>query len=119
MGLLPRDNYYRQMLEPYFPRVDWDDLEIEPRLPWWWVFKDVDGLARPDRVFINDENIGYSCDYNRIWLVSHELTHIEQYEYGGGWWDFVAQGLRHGYWDSPWEVEARDRATSVTEQFRP
>lgn len=44
---------------------------------------------------------------NGLALLAHELAHVGQYRRGATWLSFVLSYLRHGYRNSPLEIEAR------------
>lgn len=50
-------------------------------------------------------------------LISHELVHIRQYQHAGSIWrfmrEYIYQCLTEGYYDAPWEVEARLGSANV------
>ena len=66
-------------------------------------------VTAPDRIVIKRE-------YQRhVGLVAHELRHIVQWNEVGA--DYLVtywlQVITHGYWDAPFEVEAREAAQST------
>ena len=60
------------------------------------------GLTLWPFIFVNDKtNKG---------LIEHEKVHIEQQQRGwliGFYVKYLYYNIRHGYWDNPYEVEAR------------
>ena len=45
------------------------------------------------------------------WVIRHEVCHVEQFKRYGGLWFFIRYiwlTIRHGYYDNPMEVEARN-----------
>ena len=65
------------------------------------------------------KNTAWYIDYNALdnqTLRKHEEVHMEQFE-RYGWFLFVIKyiyySIRYGYWDNPFEVEAREKQNSV------
>lgn len=46
-------------------------------------------------------------------LLAHELAHVGQYRRGATWLTFLLSYLRHGYHQSPLEIEAREAAARL------
>lgn len=59
------------------------------------------------------------CYYEQ--LVTHELIHVRQYQDAGGigkfLYKYMKEVLRHGYWNAPTEVEARDKSDKLTVMY--
>ena len=51
-------------------------------------------------------------------LLAHELAHVGQYRRGATWLTFVLSYLRHGYWNSPLEIAAREAAERVRQDLQ-
>lgn len=99
-------------LAPYFAAGDLDAVAIhEGRVP-WYLPRRFSAVTRGHRVYVRP----HACRFETaegLALLAHELVHVGQYRRGATWLTFLLSYLRHGYRNSPLEVEARDGAERV------
>lgn len=71
----------------------------------------VDGITLGRGIYICRESAG------SLGLVAHELVHVGQYQRAGSirafMVEYIHQCLLHGYFDAPWEVEARRKSAAA------
>lgn len=76
---------------------------------------DVAGITLGRGIYVSRECMDSSA------LIAHELVHIRQYQMAGSIWKFMVEYLHQtlmcGYYDAPWEVEARSEANRVMREI--
>lgn len=97
----------KAMLAAYIPRDDLDRARVhEGRVPWYLPPRFV-AITRGNRIYSRPGACaGDTAD--GLALLAHELVHVGQYRSGATWLTFLLSYVRHGYWNSPLEIEARE-----------
>lgn len=99
-------------LAPYVAAGDLDEVAIhEGHVP-WYLPRRFSAVTRGHRVYVRR----HACRFETregLALLAHELVHVGQYRRGATWLTFLLSYLRHGYRDSPLEIEARVIAARV------
>jgi len=79
------------------------------------------GLTLWNRVYIRrtHESINFANEAT-IDLLFHELAHVLQFARSPILFPFkyLYRTMRHGYWDNPYEIEARELAATLYKRYR-
>lgn len=91
------------------PRIAEQDLDSarlhDGRVPWYLPARFV-AVTRGNRIYFRPG----ACRTDTIdglALLAHELAHVGQYRRGATWLTFLLSYVRHGYRNSPLEIQAR------------
>jgi hypothetical protein len=88
------------------PQEVLDDARLrEGRVPWYLPARFV-AITRGNRIYFRPG----ACRTDTIdglALLAHELAHVSQYRRGATWLSFILSYVRHGYRNSPFEIQAR------------
>ncbi len=78
----------------------------------WYLPRRFAAITRGNRVYFRPGTCRTDTA-DGLALLAHELVHVGQYRQGATWLTFLLSYLRHGYWSSPLEKEARVVAREV------
>jgi hypothetical protein len=81
------------------------------RVP-WYLPRRFTAITRGNRVYFRP-GACRTDTADGLALLAHELVHVGQYRQGATWLTFLLSYLRHGYWSSPLEEQARAVANEV------
>lgn len=84
-------------------KLNWKPFALIVQWPWWP--GDWNGLCLAPLIFVKD--------ISDRKLVAHELTHASQTYRGlfiGFYIKYLLYTWRYGYWNNPYEIEARNRS---------
>ncbi|HLT91734.1 MAG TPA: DUF4157 domain-containing protein [Woeseiaceae bacterium] len=81
------------------------------RVP-WYLPRRFNAVTRGNRIYVRPGACRTDTPEG-LALLAHELAHVGQYRRGATWLTFLLSYLRHGYWNSPLEVEARQAAERI------
>lgn len=96
----------RAALAHCIPQQDLDKARLrEDRVPWYLPARFA-AITRGNRIYLRP-GACRTDTVDGLALLAHELAHVGQYRRGATWLSFVLSYLRHGYRDSPFEIEAR------------
>src|SRR5262249_15144378 len=92
------------------------------RIPFWWIpgNRNMSGLTLANRVYLRAEHCPIDpSNRTTVELVFHELAHVLQFRRHPFLFPFryLLQHLRYGYTNNPAEVEARQIAANLAEQY--
>ena len=92
------------------------------RIPFWWIpgNRNMSGLTLANRVYLRAEHCPIDpSNRTSVELVFHELAHVLQFRRHPFLFplQYLLQHLRYGYANNPAEVEARQIATNLAEQY--
>ena len=115
-GLRPLTSAEKAVLAPYIPARDLDAADVHiGDMPWYspdWAA----GITRGNDIYIRDPDIIFNTPAN-IALLGHELVHVGQYAEGMTWLSY-GWASRNGYWDNPYEVEARKVGKKIMDDLK-
>jgi len=93
-----------------------DEINIHAGKPHVLLIKDA---VTPDASNIYMRNgVDKPDNLSDLEFLAHELHHAQQFRDGMTKTDYVSAWTKHGYEDSPYEVEARDRAALVRDRIK-
>lgn len=102
----------RAALAIYIPEQDLARARLyDGRVPWYLPGR-FTAITRGSRVYFRPGACRTDTAQG-LALLAHELVHVGQYRLGATWLTFLLSYLRHGYWSSPLEKEARAIANEV------
>ena len=78
----------------------------------WYLPQRFAAVTRGNRIYLRP-GACRSDTVDGLALLAHELAHVGQYRRGATWLTFLLSYLRHGYRNSPLEIEARRAAGRV------
>lgn len=94
------------------PRQDLDNARLrEDRVPLYLPARFV-AVTRGNRIYLRP-GMCRPGTADGLALLAHELAHVGQYRRGATWLTFLLSYLRHGYRNSPLEIEARQAERRV------
>ena len=94
---------------PCIPRQDLDAATLcDGRVPWYLPARFA-AVTRGNRIYLRRGTCRTDTVEGLV-LLAHELAHVGQYRRGATWLTFLLSYLRHGYRESPLEIEARATA---------
>lgn len=103
----------RAALAPRIPEQDLDAARLhEGHVPWYLPARFV-AITRGNRIYFRP-GACRTDTADGLALLAHELVHVGQYRRGATWLDFLLSYVRHGYRNSPLEIQAR----RTQERFR-
>lgn len=94
------------------PRRDLDDAVLHDGHVPWYLPRRFAAITRGNRIYLRPG----ACrpgTADGLALLAHELAHVGQYRRGATWLTFLLSYLRHGYRNSPLEIEARQTERRV------
>jgi hypothetical protein len=91
------------------------------RLPFDWLPGDrskFSGIVLFGTVYLRKRIVIDPADHSVIHLLLHELIHIRQFQTRSFFaLRYVARLARHGYWNHPAEIEARDESEKLMQRY--
>jgi hypothetical protein len=93
-------------LSPYIPHQDLTDARLYDGVVPRYLPDDYIGITRGNRIYFRP-GVYTPSTASGLALLGHELVHVGQYREGATWFSFVSSYANHGYWNSPFEVPAR------------
>ena len=106
-GLFPVPDCVKKLLSPYFPRLNWDLVEVHNTVP---LGPGTHGFTWNSDVFITPSEYNPQTTVG-ISLIAHELTHVQQFQGRGtgtflGWYGFDL--FMNYYFDRNWDKAYRN-----------
>ena len=107
----------KAVLAPLIPGQDLAAARLhEGHVPWYLPSRFV-AITRGNRVYFRP-GACRTDTADGLALLAHELVHVGQYRRGATWLDFLLSYVRHGYRNSPLEIQARQAAGRIRRAAR-
>ena len=132
-GLDPLPTCVVEALGPYFADVDWDEIDLELRLPRTakaFSAVEADAVTLGENIYMRKEAYDTSS-YDGMALLGHEVVHVEQSKQAGGkwkfwrsyigeFWDNKSEGMSNSeaYNNISYEAAARKREAEIREDLK-
>lgn len=106
----------RTIFKPYFARIVLEQARIiEGRVP-FWLKRNMCAVVLGERIYFR-QGVYLSNTKAGIELLGHELTHVSQFLHGMTLWRYI-WSCRHGYPNSPYELEAYAKGRFIANNFQ-
>ena len=104
-------------LQSCIPQRDLEKAKVhDGRVPWYLPARFA-AITRGNRIYLRP-GACRTGTVDGLALLAHELAHVGQYRQGATWISFLLSYARHGYWNSPLEVQARQAEARFRESLR-
>ncbi|MDX1914777.1 MAG: DUF4157 domain-containing protein [Methylophilus sp.] len=111
----PLNTQERALFKPYFASIVLDQVRlIEGAVP-FWLWRNMCAVVLYNRIYLRSG--AYQPNTRQgVALLGHELTHVSQFLHGMTLLKYV-WSCRHGYRNSPYEIEAYAKGEMIAVSF--
>lgn len=106
----------RTIFKPYFAKIVLEHVRIiDGKVP-FWLSRNMCAVVLGERIYLR-QGVYRPNTKSGIELLGHELTHVSQSLHGMTLWRYI-WSCRHGYRNSPYELEAYAKGRFIANNYQ-